>query len=255
METHWFGNVFDVFRRSFRSTIVMCSQQASAMETRWLSNDFNLIVVPWHVFEPGSGHFNSLTQVAKRYRSEGEREGERGHSPRHQGFTAHTFSFFNLAFFLSFLSPRLSAVIGVLSAAAALSPYLFFVLPASPLVCLCDRRFAWSAFCSPLLPCLLPNQPRHRHDYHTFKPQWKRFKNRKLPRLQHLIVGGRGGAQNSFPSSPLLQEDFTVRPPLHSPSRRLHSNPSPSTRLQEDMLVPPLSTILQEDFLVHSPPT
>ena len=32
------------------------------------------------------------------------------------------------------------------------------------------------------------NQTRHRHDFHTFKHQWRRFKNRKSPRLQHLIV-------------------------------------------------------------------
>ena len=45
-----------------------------------------------------------------------------------------------------------------------------------------------SAFYLRLLPCLLPNQTRHRHDFHTLKPQWKRFKHRKSPQLQHLIV-------------------------------------------------------------------
>ena len=52
---------------------------------------------------------------------------------------------FCLPFFPFFLSPRLSAVIGVLSAAAALSPYLFPHLPPHSFACaigvLLDRLF------------------------------------------------------------------------------------------------------------------
>ena len=67
----------------------------------------------------------------------------------------------------------------------------FFLV--SPLVC-CDRRFAAAAALSPyLFPLLSPHlfahaigvlfaaasgsSPQQRHDFHTFKSQWKHFKN------------------------------------------------------------------------------
>ena len=152
--------------------VLMCSEAPSEAQfscihnklLAWKRNDLammliiNLLVVPWHLFGPGSGHFTWVTQVAERYRNEDEREGERGQNPCHQGkpsewkplvtsscICSRPCPSFFLSFLPSFLSPRLSAVIGVLSAAAALSPYLFPHLPPHSFACaigvLLDRRF------------------------------------------------------------------------------------------------------------------
>ena len=68
------------------TALLFVSQQASGMEKQWFSNlakwcsmliSINLLVVPWHLFGPGSGHFTWITQVAKRYQNEDEQEGDR----------------------------------------------------------------------------------------------------------------------------------------------------------------------------------
>ena len=90
---------------------------------------------------------------------------------------------FCLSFFPSISSPRMSAVIGILSAAAALSPYLFPHLPLHLFACaigaLLDRRF--------VCHCCLVFSPTKR-DIATTTINLNIEHCHDYPRLQHLMV-------------------------------------------------------------------
>ena len=172
----------------------------------WKRNDLAMMLISlWSLdisLDQALGTLLGATQVAKRYRNEGDRERERGPEPvpARKALRMKTSVYIVasscicsrpfLSFFPSFLSPSLCAVIGVLSAAAALSPYLFPHLPPHSFACaigvLLDRRF--------VCRCCLVFSPTKRTIATTSihsNPNGNASKianRRQSPRLQHLIV-------------------------------------------------------------------